>query len=918
MKFKMKKIQIKKPKNPLSNFKIGARLTAGFTIITCLTLLMGVFGVVGLQYIQANDTSLYENETVPLGYLIDANRFIYNTQMKASSASNLDPERAKTVFETVQKSDIDQINEKIQASITENNQATFDRYMEMQKIWYRLVEDIREAAIKGNTSSLATTYTYLNIYFERMKESLDELAASKVEDAKSLSNRNNQTAMLVSIILAGILLFAVGVSVVASVVLTRSIVRPVRRLAQVADKLASGDVDIEIAETGKDELADTMKAFDRMVKNIQNQAMAANSIAQGDLSVEVNPASEKDIMSISLNTMINTLRDLIHEINYTTRQHDLGDIDVVIPEDKFSGDYQVLARGINNMAHGHLQMVQKSMDCVAAFANGDFNAELEQFPGKKAFINERIELLRSNLKAVNGEINRLIEAASAGDLDVRVNTEQFEGDWRKLGEGLNGLIEAIVAPINEAEQVMHRMAVNDYTIEITGEYQGKFQQFAESINSVRNRLLSLQDVFIRMAQGDFSRIEEFEAIGQYSENDQLSPSVLRMMQTINDVIVEAETLADSAVKGNLNVSGNEDKFEGRYKDIIIGMNNILRAINEPLQETLSVLDEMAKGNLSVEMVGTYQGDYEKIKQSVNTTIDNFNELLYDIQNTAEQVASGSRQVSDSAQALSQGSTEQASSVEELTAAMQQIDAQTKQNAQNANRANALSEKAKQDAANGSEQMEILLKSMMDINNASANISKIIKVIDDIAFQTNILALNAAVEAARAGQHGKGFAVVAEEVRNLAARSANAAKETTALIENSIALSSQGAENAHKTAEALKKVVDSISTVSALVNEIAKASDEQAAGISQVNSGILQVSDVTQANSATAEESAAASEELSSQSEVLREMIGKFTLRQREEAAEEPFGYVASASRRSRAAKSSNIVIDLESDNFGKY
>lgn len=214
----------------------------------------------------------------------------------------------------------------------------------------------------------------------------------------------------------------------------------------------------------------------------------------------------------------------------------------------------------------------------------------------------------------------------------------------------------------------------------------------------------------------------------------------------------------------------------------------------------------------------------------------------------------------------------------MSASIEEVSDKTKVNADNADKANDLAEKAKLYAVTGNEHMKEMLKAMDEINQSSSNINKIIKVIDDIAFQTNILALNAAVEAARAGQYGKGFAVVAEEVRNLAARSANAAKETTDLIEDSIEKAESGARIAKETADALEMIVDGVTSVSNLVNEIQKASSEQAAAISRINQGIMQVSQVVQENSATSEQSAAASEELSGQAEMLKHLVERFRLK----------------------------------------
>jgi methyl-accepting chemotaxis protein len=760
------------------------------------------------------------------------------------------------------------------------------------------------------------------------------------------------------------------------------------------------------------------KTLDAVIGPLNVAAEYVDRISKGDIPPKITDNYNGDFNEIknNLNNCIDNLNGLIGEMKHMSDEHDRGDIDVIIEAAKFQGAYKVMGEGVNNMVNGHIAVKKKAMACVSEFGRGNFEAPLEVFPGKKVFINQTIEQVRENLKALITDTNMLVVAAVEGKLDTRADASKHQGDFRKIVEGVNKTLDSVIGPLNVAAEYVDRISKGDIPPKITDTYNGDFNEIKNNLNSAIDNINALvidANMLVEAAiagklatradatkhGGDFRKIVEgvnktldsvigplnvaadyvdkisrgeipakitdtyngdFNTIknnlnqaidavnalvadagmlvtaaiegklatradatkhqGDYRKIvegvnktldsvigplnvaadyvDKISrgnmPPVItdnyngdfntiknnlnRCIEAVNGLIAESVTLSRAAVEGRLQTRGKADKFEGGYREIVQGVNDTLDAVLKPIEEAADCLKEMANGNLNVEVKGNYQGDHAIIKDALNGTIDAMNDILGQVSMAVEQVSAGSREIATSSQALSQGATESASAVEEISASMQEMGSQTNQNAENATQANQLAVLARDNAEKGNGQMTQMVKAMGDINQSANNISKIIKVIDEIAFQTNLLALNAAVEAARAGKHGKGFTVVAEEVRNLAQRSAKAAKETTEMIEDSIKRTEIGTTIAENTSKALEEIVVGATKVTDLISEIAAASKEQAQGIGQINNGLGQVDQVTQQNTASAEEMASAGEELSSQSLQLKQMLAKFQLK----------------------------------------
>ena len=362
------------------------------------------------------------------------------------------------------------------------------------------------------------------------------------------------------------------------------------------------------------------------------------------------------------------------------------------------------------------------------------------------------------------------------------------------------------------------------------------------------------------------------------EQDEIGPALETMVATLRLLTAEAGTVVQAARDGRLDARGNAGRFQGAYRSLVEGLNDTLDAVVVPMDEAARVLDQVARKNLEVRMEGTYRGDLNRIKVALNTALDDLEDAFGQVAGAAEQIAMAAEQVSSGSQALARGASDQAGTLEEVSSSLQELSGMSARNSQGASDASTLTASVDSTAQRGADNI-VGLGEAMDRMKASADATaRIVRTIDEIAFQTNLLALNAAVEAARAGDAGNGFAVVAEEVRALARRSSDAARDTAGLIDQSLASAEGGVSTSRLVARDLEEIRTGIQEVRQVSNAIAVSSDHQSAGVKEITRAVEQVNHITQDTAASAEESASAAQELASQAEMMRALVGEFRVR----------------------------------------
>jgi methyl-accepting chemotaxis protein len=820
-----------------------------------------------------------------------------------------------------------------------------------------------------------------------------------------------------------------------------------QELGSLSEAVTDGKLSVRTDPSGfnggfKEILLGVNSTFDSVITPLTVAAEYVDRISKGDIPEKITKEYKGDFneIKVNLNLCIDTLNGFISEMGEMYTQQKAGEMDACIPVDKFSGVYKKMAAGVNESVMLYVTNINKLLNVLSDYAEGNLESALEKMPGKQIVINEKLDILKNNLQNLVAETNALTRDAVEGKLSSRGQKDNFRGAYRDVVAGINNILDSVVKPLSvaasyiekigkgeipekikeeykgdfgvikssinscidglnglvESSEVIEKMSYNDYSVKVTGNYQGIYAATGDSVNRLLTRLNRLQLIMREISDGNLLRLEELKKMGKQSEKDELIPAVIKMIESIkklvddinrltvtasegelstkidvskhhgdykevvvgvnntieaivnptriaaeyikrigdgdvsstvkeefkgdfnalkenlnrciksiNGLITDATMLAEAAVEGNLSVRADENNHNGDYRKIIKGVNDTLDAMVAPINEGVQILAEMAKGDFTHRIQSRYKGNHQLIKDSINTVSDSLCQALNRVSEAVQATASASNQISSSTEEMAAGSHEQSQQTFEIAGGVEEMAKTILENTKNATQAAENARDAGKKAHEGGVVVKETIEGMnritgvvnksarlvSELGRESEQIGEIIRVIDDIADQTNLLALNAAIEAARAGEQGRGFAVVADEVRKLAEKTTRATKEIETMIKqiqrdtvlavDSMAEGKKEVENgkelANKAGDSLEGIIESSEHLLDVVTMVATASEEQSKASEEISKNVEAISSVSQQSSSGLQQIAKAAEDLNSLTFNLEKLIGQFKI-----------------------------------------
>ena len=733
--------------------KLRNRITGGLLCVFLLAIFLGGYSLFAVQRLNNMKYELsflmglsYDAQSHVIAHHVWRYNILYSFKYGEEFGGGLDP--ARCVFgiwyhasmpRQVEDARVNELLELIfQPHATMHREGATAISLREQGLMDEAYEHIRNIVLPAGTESIA--------YLTALSERFDELVSAQSIAMDEIAIRTN---MLVIVFIAASFI----VFVLLSVVITGSILKPIKRLTKLVSDVSRGNINV---------------------------------------NVDKSKISKDEIGSLTMDTyeLANVLQGMLEDLSATDYEYNVkGNVNYRVDHEKYRNSFKEVIISINNIMDSFEKEIDVAIEVLGKINEGNFDVHIAEMPGKKDILPKSLIATLANLQRINESINYLAKSAAEGNLDVTINAEEFKGGWAELAKTLNSFVDAVAAP---------------------------FASFKVSLDE--------------MSEGIFIPSQE------------------------NNV------------------------YMGVFEETRVAIDKAERLTMSYIKEIAYVLDKLAEGDLTVTFEREYLGDFAPIKSSLTSIIESLNNTMSDINKAAEQVATESGHISESAKILADGTAKQTASIEELSATLAIIHGKATEASTKAANVNENTMRSQESAIHGGVVVQSMSDTMNKIMASNDNISKIIDVITSIAFQTNLLALNASVEAARAGEHGKGFSVVADEVRTLAGRSQQSASDTANIINEDNKHVKDGVKTVEEVVAAFETIANDIREISSHISQIAEISGEQLDSISLINSNLQEIIQVVSDTSDTAMESAQGSEQLINLADMLRQKVAFFRLR----------------------------------------
>ncbi|WP_020565711.1 methyl-accepting chemotaxis protein [Methylosarcina fibrata] len=702
---------------------------------------------------------------------------------------------------------------------------------------------------------------------------------------------------------------------------------------KIIDKLAVGDFSEPIETSGNDVVVPLMRALKNTQTTLERRALEGRRAT--DVSAEQLAQFQRLKVALETVTSCVMIADKDRKIIYMNpavtqmMRNAEADLRKVFPGfdtdrligssmDQFHKNPMHQQRILSELSSIHKAQINVGGRAFSLTASPIIDAQGQRLGSVVEWVDRTTET------RFHEQMNQIIEATANGLLSIRAKPEELdEGMYRNIAKGINSVLEALINPLAVATKYIGDISRGEIPEKITTEYKGDFLMLRKNFNvsiGVLNGLITCQQLMaeehgkgnldwmidVDRFQGVYKTVVEgingmvaghiemnkkaMDCVKEFGEGNFDAPldkfpgqkafintTIEQVRANLKALIADTDLLVQAAAEGHLETRADAARHQGGYRRIVKGINDTLDAIVAPINEVVWVMGALAKRDLTEKISTNYQGTFARLCDNVNVSVDNLAQAVMTIREATDSINTAAKEISAGNADLSHRTEQQAASLEETASSMEELASTVKQNAENAKQANQMALTAADVAGKGGNVVQQVVNTMNAINESSRKIVDIISVIDGIALQTNILALNAAVEAARAGEQGRGFAVVASEVRNLAQRSAAAAKEIKALIGDSVEKVEDGSKQVLEAGKTMEEILTSVKRVTDIMSEIAAASVEQSSGIEQVNTAVAQMDEVTQQNAALVEQAAAAAESLEEQAATLSETVDQFRL-----------------------------------------